>query len=137
MANGDPLPEGHQVTRGCSRGYDSGEITATAFELRKSEQQKRRISVDWVECPYVDPGERDLNGSVARMQERVDPPYAVLGVTDIRRIEIEMCAPDVQEFGNNENPSHSAITGFTTDTHVDLKFQMALAEIANQYGAIS
>ena len=133
MANGDPLPHRDRVTRGCSgRGYDQGEVTASAFDMRPLEMPLRRISVDWVECRYADEGARNLEGSVIRMKEPrvVRPPYAVLAVSEIRNVRRGKFALDAIEFGNQSNLCHSAITGFS-GTAVDLELQVDLAEIAN------
>ena len=131
MAHGDPLPNGDQVTRGCSRGYDNGEVTFTAFEMRPQERTSRRISVDWVECSYAHESARDLEGSANRSRESgVLPPYAVLGAADIRQVRREKWVLDAKEFGSRAGPCHCGITGFS-DTHVDLELQRALAEIAN------
>ncbi len=131
MAYGDPLPNGDQVTRGCSRGYDNGEVTPAAFAMRTRDRNLRRISVDWVECSYAHESARDLEGSANRSRGRVLPPYAVLGATDIRQVRREKWALDAKEFGNSAYPCHCGITGFS-DTHVDLELQGALAEIANR-----
>lgn len=134
MANSAPLPCRDQVTRGCSGGYDKGEVTATAFAMRPIDKNLRRISVDWVECSYAQECARDLEGSVNRLRQvrpPVRPPYAVLGVTDIRQVRRQEWALDAKEFGTKANPCHCGITGFS-DTHVDLGLQQDLAEIANR-----
>jgi len=132
MAYEDPLPDGNQVTRGCSRGYDQGQVTASAFDMRPQDEELLQISVDWVECSHAPQDERDLPGSVRRMAAppSVRPPYAVLGVTEIRQIKRNSCALNAQEFGTTNNQCHCVISGFT-GTHVDLELQNALAEVAN------
>lgn len=133
MPFGDPLPDRNHVTRGCSRGYDNGEITSSAFEMRrKQERRLLRISVDWVECPYANESVQNLEGSAKRLRSRpVDPPYAVLPVADIRQVRRGDCALDVKEYGNTGNACHCGIDGFL-GTPIDLEFQVELAEIANR-----
>ena len=127
----DPLPNEDQVTRGCSRGYDNGEVTASAFAMRKQERPLRRISVDWVECPYADESARNLEGSVNRLKQvPVRPPYAVLSVTDIRQIKRTDWALDAFEVGRRHH-CHCGIGDFS-GTPVDLELQGELAEIANK-----
>lgn len=134
MASGEPLPDGDQITRGCSRGFDNGEVTASAFALRPADQALLRISVDWVECRYVDIGAQNLAGSIKRMRAPpvVQPPYAVLGVSDIREVRRGEFALDAIEDGRPSNPCHCAITGYSGTKSVDLELQDDLAEIANR-----
>lgn len=132
MAYEEPLPENHHVLRGCSRGHDNGEVTASAFAMRKGkEQELRRISVDWIECPYADEIDRNSQGAAKRMATvPIMPPYAILNVDSVRQISRNQWALDVKEFGGT-NPCHCGITGFS-GTQIDLELQIALAEIANQ-----
>lgn len=132
MARGDQLPIDDQVTRGCSRGVEGDEITASAFAMRSSEIELLRISVDWVECAHAPEIERNLEGSQNRMRENlVKPPYAVLKVAEIRQVESSQISLDIVEFGNAKNPCHCVITGFS-NSHVDLMLQQELAKIANR-----
>lgn len=132
MPFGDLLPVGDQVTRGCSGGYDKGEVTPSAFAMRKRERSQLRISVDWVECPYADRVTRNIEGSTNRLRAAyVRPPYAVLGVVDISEVRREEWALEVNEFGSLSNPCHCGI-GMFSDTPVDLELQSDLAEIANK-----
>ena len=132
MAYGDCLPNGNQVTRGCSGGYDSGEVTASAFAMRKPERSLLRISVDWVECSYADSSEQDWEGSAKRLRvSRVRPPYAIVGVADVRLVSRGEWALDAKEFGNSSNPCHCGITGFS-GSPIDLELQSELAVIANR-----
>ena len=71
MAVGAPLPDRDRVARGCSEGYDGNEVTADAFALRPGELKYGRISVDWVECPYVDHPQQSLEGSARRFKKRM------------------------------------------------------------------
>lgn len=136
MAYGDPLPNGDQVARGCSRGHVNGEVTASAFAMRPLELQVLRISVDWVECAYVDVSKRNPGGSANRMRTvPVEPPYAHLGVSEIRQVRRGSLALDAKEFGNRPNPCHCGITGFS-GTEVDLELQDDLAVIANRLAVI-
>ena len=132
MAHGEPLPDEDRVTRGCSGGYENGEVTPSAFAMRRREQTKLRISVDWVECVYAAVSEQNLEGSANRMRAApVRPPYAHLDVSEIRKVKRGSFALDATEFGNPLNPCHCGITGFT-GTAVDLELQDDLAVIANR-----
>lgn len=132
MATNTPLPDGHRVNRGCSRGFVDGEITASAFDLRQAEKQLLRISAEWVECPHVQQSEQNASGSVKRMVDRgVRPPYVILSVTDVRQVERNGRGLNAKEFPTKGNPCHCSITGFT-DTPLDLELQNDLAAIANQ-----
>ena len=132
MPFGDALPVGDQVTRGCSRGYDKGEVTPSAFALRGMERSQLRISVDWVECPYADRVTRNIEGSTNRLRAAsVRLPYAVLRVADIRRVRRGEWALDVNEFGGLSNACHCGIGGFSA-TPIDLELQSDLAQIANK-----
>ncbi len=133
MAYGDPLLNGDQVTRGCSRGYDSGKVTVSAFAMRRGQERRLlTISVDWVECPYADESARNLEGSVNRLKQvPVHPPYAVLRVSDIRQVRRGEWSLDVKEFGSRPNPCHCGIGSFS-GMSVDLELQGELAEIANR-----
>lgn len=132
MAVGDRLPDGDRVVRGCWKGYDSGEVTASAFALRPIDLKYLRISCDWVECPYADESEQDLDGSARRSKGiPVHGPYAVLGVSEIRQVNRGRWALDVEEVGGKAGPCHSGISGFS-GTEIDLELQGDLADIANK-----
>ena len=132
-----PLPNTDHVTRGCSRGYENDEVTASAFALREIEIRRGllRISVDWVECAYAKGSERTQAASAERSRHRgARPPYALLAVSAIRQIKGQSDDPvpivyqlDVKESGS----CHCGITGYTNSS-VDLQFQAELAEIANE-----
>ena len=114
MSYGDPLPGKDHVTRGCSRGYDNGEVTASAFAMRERERKFLRISVDWVECLYTDPSAQNPEGSAGRLAKMPAlPPYAVLKVGDIREVRLGDLSLDANEFKNERHPCHCAITGFS------------------------
>lgn len=132
MANGDPLPQGDTVLRGCSSGFDQGEVTASAFALRPREEQLGRTSVMWVECAHVPETERNVASASERLRSgKVRPPYAVLGVDDVRNVECPGGGYlDVIEAGSRNIPCHCAITGYT-GTALDLELQDDLAELAN------
>ena len=132
MAYGDPLPDEDQVTRGCSKGYENGEVTASAFDMRPAERNLLMISVDWVQCPYDVASRQNLEGSANRLRRaRVHAPYAILQVEDIRQVRRGDCELDAKEFGNTLNACHCGIDGFS-GTSVDLALQLDLAEIANK-----
>ena len=133
MAVGDRLPDGDRIARGCSKGYDNGEVTASAFSLRQIDLKFNRISVDWVECPYADESEQNLDGSASRSKTRpvVRGPYAVLGVSEIRQVSRGRWVLDVEEVGGRKGPCHSGISGFS-GAEIDLELQGDLADIANK-----
>ena len=138
MAIGEPLPGGDHIVRGCSRGHDNGEVTASAFELRERDRPFLRISVDWVECPYVDLIDQTPKESVKRSKRKmVRGPYAVLSVLDIREAKLKDRVLDVLEVGvqSGEPSCHCGITGFCGGVG-DYQLQVQLAEVANRRSLI-
>ena len=121
MAIGAPLPGGDHIVRGCSKGHDNGEVTASAFELRERDRSFLRISVDWVECPYVDLIDQTPKGSVKRSKRKmVRGPYAVLSVLDIREAKLKDRVLDVLEVGDQSGTgtwkkSHSGLLRVNED----------------------
>ena len=133
MANGNPLPDGTRVIRGCSRGYDKGEVTSSAFAMRVQERKELKISVGWVECPYAAVNAQNLDAALIRMRNiPVNPPYAILPSLNIRQIRRGGQALDAIEDGHYRNPCHCGIAGFSGTAAVDLELQADLAEIANR-----
>ena len=137
MPEFDALPENDHVARGCLNGCDNGVITATAFAMSKRDIPLKRISVEWIECPYDKMERQNIEGAIARLKERHVTklqPVAPLGVLEIRAINRSRFSLDVIEAGSGVGPSscHSAICGFTGTEAVDLELQLALAEIANK-----
>ncbi len=136
MANGDPLPGDDRVARGCLSGYDKEVITASAFDMRKIERPLRQISAEWVECPYAEAEDRNIEGAIARLKARgvrMPQPVAILPVLEIRAIERSRVSLNVIEYGSGSGPRgcHSAICRFTGTGAVDLELQQALADLAN------
>lgn len=132
MPPGEPLPDEDRVTRGCSGGYDNGEVTTGAFAMRERDLPFLQISVDWVECPYADESARNFEGSVDRLRQvPVRPPYAILSVAAIRQVIRVGRALDVYEIGGRRSPCHCGIGSFS-GMPVDLELQDELAEIANR-----
>ncbi len=135
MANGDPLPAEHHVTRCCGdRGVDNGIVTGAAFELRPKDNGK--LSVDWVECEYVAHENQNVEGSKSRLKSAgLRPQFiAVLNVGDIRRVHQNNRHLDVVE-AHTRNKCHSAIIGMQYG-HEDLLTQDELADLVNDSGTI-
>ena len=138
MAIDEPIPGGDHIVRGCSKGHDNGEVTASAFELRKRDRPFPRISVDWVECPYADLIDQTPEGSVKRSKrKKIRGPYAVLSVLDIREAKLKDRVLDVLEVGDplGEPSCHCGITGFLGGVG-DFQLQVHLAKIANRRSLI-
>lgn len=133
MDLGEQLPATDRVIRGArGRGTHKGVVTFSAFDLRKTERDLKRISVDWVECKYAPAAKRNLEGSAARLAEFVEPPYAVLEVKEIRSLALRFHKPDVVEAMSQRNRCHGAIVGFLADDERDMDLKYRLAEIANK-----
>lgn len=137
MAKGDPLPDGDHVARGCHGGFDENTITASAFARSPHEIEHGllQISVDWMECVYDDPSNRNIDGSIDRLKRigvRRPQPVAILPVKEIRDNRRTDGVLNVVEYGSLASDCHSVINGFT-GTEADLELQQALADIANKH----
>ena len=130
------LPDQASVARACGDGHDDGVVTAGAFAMRRNEIPLRKISVDWVECPYDSEHNRNEDGSVARLKARGvtrSQPVAFLPVADIHAIRRRDIAVSVIQDGHGQGAGrcHSAISGFTNSLIV-FEIQQVLADIANR-----
>lgn len=129
MAASDPLPAECHVARGCGRGCRRGTMTRVAFKARP--QDDGRLSVDWVECAYALPSERNVGGSLSRLRGRLRPqPVAILEVGGIRRIRRNGHHLDAVEEPKPDWSCHGAITGMTGG-FMDIALQEGLADLAN------
>lgn len=134
MSNGDPIPDADHVTRVCGRGFENDEIISTAFALLdKDRKVGNKLSVDWVECAYTIPANRNPHGSLKRLKRRTPltgKPVAVLHAKRIRQIRRNGQQLDVVENHRPKWSCHSAIIGMT-DGPIDLDLQEDLALLAN------
>lgn len=145
MKKGDPLPPQDSVLRACKpRTCDGGFVTSAAFELKPKDEL--RLSVDWVQCQFVDAHQRTLEESVGRIKKvfeisleksgrKLTPQKCVeLQVGDIRGVKCVGVGLNVLAYGSISNECHSVIAGFVGD-RTDLHIQEQLAELANSKGA--
>lgn len=133
MAKGDPLPDGHHISRACGDGIQDGIITATAFDMRSKEKELQTISGDWVECECVPENERNFQSSVARLNSILtkEQPVVKLPVNEIRSINIKGAKLEAYENQSQNNPCHSTIGKFKNNA-TDLELQSEMAAIARR-----
>lgn len=134
MNKGDQLPEEHHVSRACGRGYVNNKVTSAAFSPRP--QDENCLSVDWVECEFVEPDLRNVEGVVKRCRLPVRPQkLSILNNSQIRELYIQDISLDVIYYpfgtGRNSNLCHSRITGMCGNI-VDQDLQQELADLANR-----
>jgi len=137
MNSGDSLANQDSVSRGCGRAYQKGKVRSSAFSPRKN-IDANCLSVDWVECAFVDQNQRCVDGTIQRQASRLPmrpQKLSILNVGEIKNITVEDAALDVTYFptgqGRNRNRCHCRITGMTGGP-ADQDFQQELADLANK-----